>query len=86
MSETMTVSMDSAGRFVLPKLARTSLGLEPGQRFRVAIHDDRLELTPLPIDARLVEHAGGVQVITPTADIKDLTVEDVTEAVARIRR
>lgn len=86
MSETMTVTMDSAGRFVLPKRARTSLGLEPGQRLSVTVHDDRVELTPVPIEADLVEHGGGVQVITPTEDIKELTPDDVTEAVERTRR
>jgi AbrB family looped-hinge helix DNA binding protein len=85
MPEAITVTMDGAGRFVLPKEVRMSLGLEAGQRLRIAVHDDRVELTPLPIDADLVERAGGVLVIVPNEEVAELTVAEVTDAIDRAR-
>ncbi|MFV0526121.1 MAG: AbrB/MazE/SpoVT family DNA-binding domain-containing protein [Acidimicrobiales bacterium] len=85
MNETMTVTMDSAGRLVLPKQVRSSLGLEPGQRLRVAVRDDRVELAPMPIEASLAEESG-VLVIVPQEPVATLSHKDVRDAVDRGRK
>lgn len=81
----MTVTMDSAGRFVLPKQIRSSLGLEPGQRLRVAVRDDRVELAPMPIEADLSEQSG-VLVIVPQEPVAALSRDDVRETIDRGRK
>lgn len=43
-----SVSIDAAGRVVLPAAVRRSLGLAPGSRLRVAVVAQRIELTPEP--------------------------------------
>lgn len=86
MTDAMISTIDASGRFVLPRRARALLGLEPGQRLRVDVHDGRVELVPLPIEAELVEHLGGVLVITPCEDVGEMTPDDVCEAIADTRK
>ena len=46
MSETVTI--DSAGRLVLPKAVRERLHLRAGDKLSADVVADRIELTPLP--------------------------------------
>ncbi|MFV0258265.1 MAG: AbrB/MazE/SpoVT family DNA-binding domain-containing protein [Acidimicrobiales bacterium] len=85
MKETMTVTMDGAGRLVLPKQIRSLLGLEPGQRLQVVVRDDRVELAPMPIEANLAEESG-VLVIVPQEPVATLTRDDVGDAIDRGRK
>lgn len=42
------LTVDSAGRIVLPSEARRLLNLRPGSRLRLTIAAERIELTPEP--------------------------------------
>ena len=42
------LTVDSAGRIVLPSEARRLLNLRPGSRLRLTIVAERIELTPEP--------------------------------------
>lgn len=44
----MTVTIDSAGRLVLPKALRDQLHLRTGDKLSADVVADRIELTPLP--------------------------------------
>jgi AbrB family looped-hinge helix DNA binding protein len=44
------LTIDSAGRVVLPSEARRLLNLRPGSRLRLAVVAQRIELTPEPED------------------------------------
>ena len=44
------LTMDSAGRVVLPSETRRLLNLCPGSRLRLAVVAERIELTPEPED------------------------------------
>lgn len=57
-----TLSIDEAGRVVIPKAFREKLPLEPGTRLVAEIRGDRLELTQAPADAR-IEKRGKRRVI-----------------------
>lgn len=46
-----SVSIDAAGRVVLPAAVRRRLGLTAGSRLRLAIVAERIELTPEPDEA-----------------------------------
>lgn len=59
-----TVTLDSAGRFVLPKEFRRQLKLGAGSRLRADIVADRIELTPEPDDGARVVRRGGRAVLT----------------------
>jgi len=51
MSEIL--SMDQAGRILIPETIRQQLHLEPGSRLVADVHGDRLELTQAPVEARI---------------------------------
>jgi AbrB family looped-hinge helix DNA binding protein len=51
----MTVTMDSAGRLVIPKQVRVDAGLLPGVPLEIRCRDGRIEIQPA---ARKVRHIG----------------------------
>lgn len=62
------LTIDSAGRVVLPSEARRLLNLRPGSRLRLAVVAERIELTPEPEedDAALVLAPSRRRVLAPT--------------------
>ncbi len=85
MSRRHVVTMDRAGRIVVPKALRDHLGVEPGQPLLAQVRDGRLEIEPEPIKAHLVE-VDGVLVITPTEPVAPISREDVRELIDDLRR
>jgi AbrB family looped-hinge helix DNA binding protein len=79
------ITMDTAGRIVVPKALRDRLAIEPGQALRAQVRDGRLEIEPEPIEARLVE-VDGILVITPTEHVERATREDVRNLIEDMRR
>jgi AbrB family looped-hinge helix DNA binding protein len=54
-----TITIDAAGRLVLPKKMRDRLGLTAGSRLRVDLFGERIELSPQEDeDCKLVEKNG----------------------------
>jgi AbrB family looped-hinge helix DNA binding protein len=49
-----TLSIDKAGRIVIPKAIREKLHLEPGRTLLAEVVGDRIELSPAPTELRLV--------------------------------
>lgn len=66
----MQVKVDSAGRVMLPKALRESLGLTPGATVDVSRYGGGLHLVPHGRTARLVEEHG---VLVATSDT---TIDD----------
>ncbi len=60
----MKVTMDRAGRVVLPKLLRDQLGLEPDEEFDIAIEGSGIRLQPRPRAEREITLIGGWPVIS----------------------
>jgi AbrB family looped-hinge helix DNA binding protein len=58
MPPTTSVTIDKAGRLVLPKAVREEAGIEPGMRLRVAVRDGRVEIEPDYAKVRVVESHG----------------------------
>jgi AbrB family looped-hinge helix DNA binding protein len=58
-----TITMDAAGRFVLPKSIRDHLHLRAGTRLRADVVADRIELTPEPDAGVRIERRGKRMVI-----------------------
>lgn len=85
MTASHRITIDAAGRVVIPKGLRDELGLLPGSPLRASVHDGHLELTPEPLDAQLVD-SGGVLVITPVEEVGPLTRDDVRAIVESVRR
>lgn len=78
--KTMTtiLSLDRAGRIIIPKAIREKLHLVPGTSLQAEIIGDRIELTQVPPEIRL-EKKGKRRVVVGTGSF------DAVEAVAEAR-
>lgn len=81
----MKVVLDPAGRLVVPKRLRRSLGLKPGQALEIRAEDDRLVIEVAPTPMRLEKRCKGV-VAVPDARRAALTAEQVRDTLERVRR
>lgn len=85
MSQTITI--DQAGRIVLPKAVRQRLNLGPGSRLTLDVVAQRIELTPQPqADAELLVTPGKRTVLRPTGKAFDAAAATRAERDAQSRR
>lgn len=80
----MTITMDSAGRFVIPKAVREAAGLHPGVPLEVVYRDGRIEITPRPAEIEIVKRRG-VLVALAKNEVPSMGTADV-EAVQQTLR
>jgi AbrB family looped-hinge helix DNA binding protein len=73
-----TVTIDSAGRLVIPKSIRRAAGLVPGMPLSIAFSEGRIEIEPAPIEVNLVER-GGFTIAEPVAPVEKLEHETVSK-------
>lgn len=78
----MEVSIDAAGRIVVPKALRDALGIRAGSRFAISLYGDGIHLVPKHDTARLVE-IDGVLVADSDVEIDDADVASVIDALRR---
>jgi AbrB family looped-hinge helix DNA binding protein len=81
------ITMDRAGRIVVPKDVRRRLNLGPGARLMLDVVAQRIELTPEPqADSELVVTAGRRTVLRPTGKAFDAAAATRAERDAQSRR
>ena len=71
---THPITIDSAGRIVLPSAVRRQLNLSAGSRLRLDVVSQRIELTPEPDDNAedsMLMVSGGRTVLRPTGKPSD---------------
>ena len=66
---TMTVTIDRAGRVVIPKDARDRLQLGPDAELEVAIEGDSIRLTPVRVVGRTFRLVDGFPRIDPLVGV-----------------
>jgi len=82
----MLTTIDGAGRIVVPKALRNSLGLVPGQRLEIAEVDGRIEIeVPSPV-VELVDQGRGLVAVAPSDDMPPLSAADVRRVLDAVRR
>lgn len=81
----MRTAIDSAGRVVIPKALRDSLGLTSGQPLEISARDGRLEIVPAPTPMRLVDEGDGV-VAVADVEMPPLSAEAVRATLEQVRR
>lgn len=81
----MQITIDGAGRVVIPKSIRRSLGLGSGQALEVSERDGRIELVPVGPRVWIEERDDGLVAVTDEP-VTPLTVDDVRALVERSRR
>jgi AbrB family looped-hinge helix DNA binding protein len=77
----MTITMDAAGRIVIPSEIRREAGLQPDTPLEVRWRDGVIEIEPQPLPVTL-ERRGRLLVARPTGRVEPLRVA----AVERTRR
>ena len=75
----MKTTVDSAGRIVIPKPLRETLGLGPGSSVEISRYGSGLQLIPSGRTARLVTEAGAL-VVTGDTTIDDEAVFGLIDA------
>lgn len=81
------ITLDSAGRIVLPADVRRRLNLRAGSRLQLEVVAERIELTPEPeAEARLTQSAGARTVLRATGKKSDAATATRAEREAQARR
>jgi AbrB family looped-hinge helix DNA binding protein len=77
----MILTIDMAGRLVIPKPVRERLGLTPGARLRLEERNGRLELEPVHVEPDLVRKEGFLVIARhPAAALTEEEIERQIEA------
>ena len=76
MKSAIRSTIDSAGRFVIPKSIRQAAGLRPGQPIDIRIENGRIAIEPAPIEVR-IEVRNGIAVAVPTGPTPAIGREDI---------
>jgi AbrB family looped-hinge helix DNA binding protein len=79
----MTITIDAAGRVVVPKTIRDQAGLRPNVPLEIRVRDGRIEIEPAPRQVTRVKK-GRVAVAVASAGEK-LSAEDVRRAQRSLR-
>jgi AbrB family looped-hinge helix DNA binding protein len=81
----MRITIDAAGRLVVPKSLRDELGIGGPTELEAAARDGVIELTVADVAAR-VEERDGTAVIVADEPVEPLTTDEVRAAIDRVRR
>jgi len=80
----MNITIDSAGRLVIPKSLRDEAGLKPGIDLEIRIEDGRIEIEPVAIPA-LLKRKGRFLVAAFPASTPPLKEKTVRKIIKKIR-
>jgi AbrB family looped-hinge helix DNA binding protein len=75
----ITITLGKAGRLVVPKIIRDSLGLHEGSRLKLEIQGGKIHAAPEP-DAVHIDLQGGFPVIQAAAVMKRGTIVEAIKA------
>ena len=82
----MRTTIDRAGRIVVPKAMRESLGLARGGEVEIGLEDGQIVISPVPVPKRLVVDDDGWVSIVADGPVPPLTDEVVRATLESIRR
>ena len=80
----MQITIDKAGRLVVPEAVREEARLHPATRVRFRVRDGRIETEQLPL-AIALERRGSVVAAVLEGERPLLSASDVEETAARLR-
>jgi AbrB family looped-hinge helix DNA binding protein len=77
----MQVTIDKAGRLVIPKKIRERAHIKPGIKLDVRVENGVIEIEPAPVKARLVRDGSFLVLVRPpgTPPLTDELIERVRE-------
>jgi len=80
----MNVTIDKAGRLVLPKSLRERAGLRPGTELTLEFRDGKIEMEPVRQQVRVVQR-GSRLVLEAPAGVPALTIDLVNRILEEVR-
>ena len=81
----MTITMDQAGRLVIPAEIRREAAIEPGVPLDVRLRDGVIEIQPQPV-AVIIQRRGRLLVASPVTKAPSLTHETVERTRRAVRK
>ena len=80
----MSLTIDRAGRLVIPKGIRDAAGITPGSPLEVRLRDGVIEISPATVDVELVEK-DGIVVARAAEGTPPMPAEVVEEVLNQLR-
>jgi AbrB family looped-hinge helix DNA binding protein len=80
----MIITIDGAGRLVIPRDIREQAHLEPGVPLEICFRDGRIEIEPVPRQVEIVKR-GRLRVAVPSSASPRLSAETVRKTRDRVR-
>ncbi len=84
MNAPITITIDRAGRLVIPKELRDQAGIETGMPLQVTCREGRIEIEPRRRPIR-IEKRGRLQVAVSVEEGEPLTTSTIQKTQARVR-
>ena len=81
----MRITIDKAGRVVIPNQLRRQIGLVAGAQFEATVEDGRLVIEPVANEVAVVEEDGLLVAVSGSTEAQ-LTDSDVLQAIDEQRR
>lgn len=81
----MNVTIDKAGRLVVPKEIRDRMGLRAGDELELEEFNGRIEISKPRRERKLIENEHGLLTLEPDPDAPPVTAEEMREELERVR-
>jgi AbrB family looped-hinge helix DNA binding protein len=81
----MNVTIDKAGRLVVPKEIRDRMGIRAGEKLEIEEFNGKIEISKPRKERRLIETENGLLTLEPDPDEPPITQEQVREELERVR-
>jgi AbrB family looped-hinge helix DNA binding protein len=81
----MTVTIDSAGRLVIPKKIREEAGLKPGAPLDISCRDGQIEIQPAAMRLRFLRRGRFVVALPKKRHLEAFTAETVETTLNAVR-
>ena len=83
----MRITIDSAGRLVIPVELRREAGIQPGIPLEIRVREGRVEVEPAPLTVKLERRAKGrLLLAVPQKTVPSLTADAVEGTRRKLRR
>lgn len=81
----MNVTIDKAGRLVVPKEIRDRMGIHAGDELEIEEYNGKIELSKPCRERQLIENEDGILTLEPDPNAPPVTQEEIRDELERLR-